>query len=117
MYYQCTQPSENEICRQAEEIERQWEYERLEIEREKSMQEFTDTFKEFLERMNIQRKEEEKRIFEEAAKQEEEKRIAEEKEAAELEAKRKIQECLNIEEKSITQASTRLRKLRIDPTF
>ncbi|GJR97795.1 hypothetical protein Tco_0269969 [Tanacetum coccineum] len=104
-------------CTQAEEIERQREYERLEIEREKSMQEFTDTFKEFLERMNIQRKEEEKRIFEEAAKQEEEKRIAEEKEAAELEAKRKIQECLNIEEKSIPQASTRSRKLRIDPTL
>ncbi|GJU38737.1 hypothetical protein Tco_1191694 [Tanacetum coccineum] len=94
----------------AEEIERQREYERLEIEREKSMQEFTDTFKEFLERMNIQRKEEEKRIFEEAARQEEEKRIAKEKEAAELEAKRKIQECFNIEEKSIPQVSTRSRK-------
>ncbi|GJU67720.1 hypothetical protein Tco_1253979 [Tanacetum coccineum] len=49
------------------------------------MQEFTDTFKEFLERLNIQRKEEEKLIFEEAARQEEEKRIAKEKEAAELE--------------------------------
>ncbi|GKE69914.1 hypothetical protein Tco_1527986, partial [Tanacetum coccineum] len=70
----------------------------------------TDTFKEFLERLNIQRKEEEKRIFEEAAKQEEEKRIAKEKEAAELEAKRKIQECFNIEEKSIPQVSTRSRK-------
>ncbi|GJR51635.1 hypothetical protein Tco_1402156 [Tanacetum coccineum] len=104
-------------CTQAEEIERQREYERLEIEREKSMQEFTDTFKEFLERMNIQRKEEEKRIFEEAARQEEEKRIAKEKEAAELEAKRKNQECFNIEEKSIPQVSTRSRKLRIDPTL
>ncbi|GJS93092.1 hypothetical protein Tco_0800060 [Tanacetum coccineum] len=104
-------------CTQAEEIERQREYERLEIEREKSMQEFTDTFKEFLERLNIQRKEEEKRIFEEAARQEEEKRIAKEKEAAELEAKRKIQECLNIEEKSIPQVSTRSRKSRIDPTL
>ncbi|GJW43523.1 hypothetical protein Tco_0072322 [Tanacetum coccineum] len=49
--------------------------------------------------------------------QEEEKRIAEEKEAAELEAKCKIQECLNIEEKSIPQASTRSRKFRIDPTL
>ncbi|GJZ43679.1 hypothetical protein Tco_0590934, partial [Tanacetum coccineum] len=104
MDYQCTQPSEIEICRQAEEIERQREYERLEIEREKSMQEFADMFKEYLERMNIQRKEEEKRI-------------AEEKEAAELEAKCKIQECLNIEEKSIPQASTRSRKFRIDPTL
>ncbi|GJZ71028.1 hypothetical protein Tco_0634879 [Tanacetum coccineum] len=104
-------------CTQSEEIERQREYERLEIAREKSMQEFTDTFKEFLERLNIQRKEEEKRIFEEAAKQEEEKRIAKEKEAAELEAKRKIQECFNIEEKSIPQVSTRSRKSRIDPTL
>ncbi|GKA27217.1 hypothetical protein Tco_0713385 [Tanacetum coccineum] len=117
MDYQCTQPSEIEICRQAEEIERQREYERLEIAREKSMQEFTDTFKEFLERLNIQRKEEEKLIFEEAARQEEEKRIAKEKEAAELEAKRKIQECFNIEEKSIPQVSTRSRKFRIDPTL
>ncbi|GJR07681.1 hypothetical protein Tco_0790333 [Tanacetum coccineum] len=49
--------------------------------------------------------------------QEEEKRIAKEKEAAELEAKCKIQECLNIEEKSIPQASTRSRKFRIDPTL
>ncbi|GJV65247.1 hypothetical protein Tco_1476075 [Tanacetum coccineum] len=54
--------------------------------------------------MNIQRKEEEKRIDEE-------------KEAAELEAKCKFQECLNIEEKSIPQASTRSRKFRIDPTL
>ncbi|GJU35694.1 hypothetical protein Tco_1184048 [Tanacetum coccineum] len=117
MDYQCTQPSEIEIYWQAEEIERQQEYKRLEIEREKSMQEFADMFKEYLERMNIQRKEEEKRIFEEAARQEEEKRIAKEKEAAELEAKCKIQECLNIEEKSIPQASTRSRKFRIDPTL
>ncbi|GJY81788.1 retrovirus-related pol polyprotein from transposon TNT 1-94 [Tanacetum coccineum] len=50
---------------------------------------------------------EEKRIFEEAARQEDEKRIAKEKEAAELEAKCKSQECLNIEEKSIPQASIR----------
>ncbi|GJS43952.1 transposase, Ptta/En/Spm, transposase, Tnp1/En/Spm-like protein [Tanacetum coccineum] len=60
---------------------------------------------------------EEKRIFEEAARQEDEKRIAIEKEAAELEAKRKSQECLNIEEKSIPQASIRSRKSRIDPTL
>ncbi|GJX35643.1 retrovirus-related pol polyprotein from transposon TNT 1-94 [Tanacetum coccineum] len=104
-------------CTQAEEIERQREYERLEIEREKSMQEFTDMFKDSLERMNIQRKEEEKRIFEEAARQEEEKRISKEKEAAELEAKRKSQECLNIEEKSIPQASICSRKSQIDPTL
>ncbi|GJX62649.1 putative ribonuclease H-like domain-containing protein [Tanacetum coccineum] len=58
-----------------------------------------------------------KRIFEEAARQEDEKRIAIEKEAAELEAKRKSQECLNIEEKSIPQASIRSRKSRIDPTL
>ncbi|GKD14560.1 hypothetical protein Tco_1198967, partial [Tanacetum coccineum] len=50
-------------------------------------------------------------------KREEEKRIAKEKEAAELEAKRKSQECLNIEEKSIPQASIRSRKSRIDPTL
>ncbi|GKF23667.1 hypothetical protein Tco_0075989, partial [Tanacetum coccineum] len=74
MDYQCTQPSEIEICRQAEEIERQREIK-------------------------------------------EEKRIAKEKEAAELEAKHKIQECLNIKEKSIPQASTRSRKFRIDPTL
>ncbi|GJS17486.1 hypothetical protein Tco_0411958 [Tanacetum coccineum] len=49
--------------------------------------------------------------------QEDKKRIAIEKEAAELEAKRKSQECLNIEEKSIPQASIRSRKLRIDPTL
>ncbi|GKF55566.1 hypothetical protein Tco_0165906, partial [Tanacetum coccineum] len=51
------------------------------------------------------------------ARQEEEKRIAKEKEVAELEAKCKIQECLNIEEKSIPQASTRSRKFRFDPTL
>ncbi|GKD53141.1 hypothetical protein Tco_1286528 [Tanacetum coccineum] len=117
MDYQCTQPSKIEIYWQAEAIERQREYKRLEIEQEKSMQEFADMFKEYLERMNIQRKEEEKRIFEEAARQEEEKRIAKEKEAAELEAKCKIQECLNIDEKSIPQASTRSRKFQIDPTL
>ncbi|GJR44499.1 hypothetical protein Tco_1312602 [Tanacetum coccineum] len=114
MDYQCTQPSEIEIYWQAEEIGRQREYKRLEIEREKLMQEFADMFKEIWKDEYIQRKEEEKRIFEEAARQEEEKRIAEEKEAA---AKCKIQECLNIEEKSIPQASTRSRKFRIDPTL
>ncbi|GJV45031.1 hypothetical protein Tco_1429567 [Tanacetum coccineum] len=66
------------------------------------------------EMMKIQEK---KRIYEEAARQEEEKRIAKEKEAAELEAKRKSQECLNIEEKYIPQASIRSRKSRIDPTL
>ncbi|GJV66315.1 putative reverse transcriptase domain-containing protein [Tanacetum coccineum] len=60
---------------------------------------------------------EEKRIYEEAARQEDEKRIAIEKEAAELEAKRKSQECLNIKEKSIPQAFIRSRKSRIDPTL
>ncbi|GJS94555.1 hypothetical protein Tco_0801523 [Tanacetum coccineum] len=53
----------------------------------------------------------------ELIKVQDEKRIAKEKEAAELEAKRKSQECLNIEEKSIPQASIRSRKLRIDPTL
>ncbi|GKA80961.1 hypothetical protein Tco_0787653 [Tanacetum coccineum] len=102
-------------CTQAEEIERQREYERLEIEREKSMQEFTDTFKEFLERMNIQRKEEEKRIFEEAARQEEEKRIAKEKEAAELEGITVISQCvLKYREKIYPQDSIRSRKSQID---
>ncbi|GKB85660.1 retrotransposon protein, putative, ty1-copia subclass [Tanacetum coccineum] len=111
MDYQCTQPSEEidkiiqrtqergiEICRQNEELNRVHE-EMMQILREM---------------IKIQ---EEKQIFKEAAKQEEEKRIAKEKEAAELEAKRKSQECLNIEEKSIPQASIRSRKLRIDPTL
>ncbi|GJW53792.1 hypothetical protein Tco_0097877 [Tanacetum coccineum] len=66
MDYQCTQPSEIEIYWQAEEIERQREYKRLEIEREKSMQEFADMFKEYLGRMNIQRKEKRETNFEEA---------------------------------------------------
>ncbi|GJU62946.1 retrovirus-related pol polyprotein from transposon TNT 1-94 [Tanacetum coccineum] len=48
--------------------------------------------------------------------EEEATRIAKEG-AAELEAKRKIQECFNIEEKSIPQVSTRSRKFRIDPTL
>ncbi|GJZ82487.1 hypothetical protein Tco_0647660 [Tanacetum coccineum] len=107
MDYQCTQPSEIEICRQAEEIERQREIKERNRVHEETMQMLREMIK-------IQ---EEKRIYEEAARQQEEKRIAIEKEAAELEAKRKIQECLNIEEKSIPQASTRSRKLRIDPTL
>ncbi|GJX27295.1 hypothetical protein Tco_0233591 [Tanacetum coccineum] len=107
MDYQCTQPSEIEICRQAEEIERQREIKEQNRVHEETMQMLREMIK-------IQ---EEKRIYEEAARQEEEKRIAKEKEAAELEAKHKIQECLNIEEKSIPQASTRSRKFRIDPTL
>ncbi|GJW38452.1 hypothetical protein Tco_0064297 [Tanacetum coccineum] len=111
MDYQCTQPSEEidkiiqrtqergiEICRQNEELNRVHE----------------ETMQMLREMIKIQ---EEKRIFEETARQEEEKRIAKEKEAAELEAKRKSQECLNIEEKSIPQASIRSRKSRIDPTL
>ncbi|GKC40918.1 hypothetical protein Tco_1053302 [Tanacetum coccineum] len=107
MDYQCTQPSEIEICRQAEEIERQREIKERNRVHEETMQMLREMIK-------IQ---EEKRIFEEAARQEEEKRIAKEKEAAELEAKCKIQECLNIEEKSIPQASTHSKKFRIDPTL
>ncbi|GJZ81111.1 hypothetical protein Tco_0646105 [Tanacetum coccineum] len=95
MDYQCTQPSEIEICRQAEEIERQREIKERNRVHEETMQMLREMIK----------------------RQEEEKRIAEEKEAAELEAKRKIQECLNIEGKSIPQASTRSKKFRIDPTL
>ncbi|GJV50585.1 hypothetical protein Tco_1446326 [Tanacetum coccineum] len=68
-------------CTQAEEIERNRVHE--------------ETMQMLREMIKIQ---EEKRIFEEAARQEDEKRIAKEKEAAELETKRKSQECLNIEE-------------------
>ncbi|GKA67876.1 hypothetical protein Tco_0767793 [Tanacetum coccineum] len=107
MDYLCTQTSEIEICRQAEEIERQREIKERNRVHEETMQMLREMIK-------IQ---EEKRIYEEAARQEEEKRIAKEKEAAELEAKHKIQECLNIKEKSIPQASTRSRKFRIDPTL
>ncbi|GJZ10508.1 hypothetical protein Tco_0545267 [Tanacetum coccineum] len=94
MDYQCTQPFEIEICRQAEEIKRQREIKERNRVHEETMQ-----------------------ILREMIKIQEEKRIAKEKEAAELEAKHKIQECLNIEEKSIPQASTRSRKFRIDPTL
>ncbi|GJQ93684.1 hypothetical protein Tco_0004823 [Tanacetum coccineum] len=87
-------------CTQAEEVERNRVHE--------------ETIQMLQEMIKIQ---EEKQIFEEAARQEDEKRIAIEKEAAELEAKRKSQECLNIEEKSIPQASIRSRKSRIDPTL
>ncbi|GKB95182.1 hypothetical protein Tco_0981319 [Tanacetum coccineum] len=61
--------------------------------------------------------EETMQILRELIKVQDEKRIAIEKEAAELEAKRKSQECLNIEEKSIPQASIHSRKSRIDPTL
>ncbi|GJU80822.1 putative reverse transcriptase domain-containing protein [Tanacetum coccineum] len=61
--------------------------------------------------------EETMQILRKLIKIQDEKRIAIEKEAAELEAKRKSQECLNIEEKSIPQASIRSRKSRIDPTL
>ncbi|GKE34841.1 hypothetical protein Tco_1454163, partial [Tanacetum coccineum] len=94
-------------CRQAEEIERQREIKERNRVHEETMQMLREMIK-------IQ---EEKRIYEEAARREEEKRIAKEKEAAELEAKHKIQECLNIKEKSIPQASTHSRKFRIDPTL
>ncbi|GJX18902.1 hypothetical protein Tco_0221579 [Tanacetum coccineum] len=94
MDYQCTQLSEIEICRQAEEIERQRESKERNRVHEETMQ-----------------------MLREMIKIQDEKRIAIEKEAAELEAKRKSQECLNIEEKSIPQASIRSRKSRIDPTL
>ncbi|GJV82875.1 hypothetical protein Tco_1522773 [Tanacetum coccineum] len=89
-------------CRQAEEMERNRVHE--------------ETMQILRELIKIQ---DEKRIAreKEAARQEEEKQIAKEKEAAELEAKRKSQECLNIEEKSIPQASIRSRKSRIDSTL
>ncbi|GJR93200.1 hypothetical protein Tco_0265374, partial [Tanacetum coccineum] len=87
-------------CRQAEEMERNRVHE--------------ETMQILRELIKVQ---EEKRVFEETARKEEEKRISKEKEAAELEAKRKSQECLNIEEKSIPQASIRSRKSRIDPTL
>ncbi|GJS17508.1 hypothetical protein Tco_0411980 [Tanacetum coccineum] len=74
MDYQCTQPSEIEICRQAEEIERQREIKERNRVHEETMQMLREMIK-------IQ---EEKRIYEEAARQEEEKRIAKEKEAADL---------------------------------
>ncbi|GJS00284.1 hypothetical protein Tco_0316792 [Tanacetum coccineum] len=107
MDYQCTQPFEIEICRQAEEIERKREIKERNRVHEETMQMLREMIK-------IQ---EEKRRFEEAVRQEEEKRIAIEKEAAELEAKRKSQECLNIKEKFIPQASIRSRKSLIDPTL
>ncbi|GKE35770.1 hypothetical protein Tco_1455092 [Tanacetum coccineum] len=94
-------------CTQAEEIERQREIKERNRVHEETMQMLREMIK-------IQ---EEKRIFEEAARQEEEKRIAKEKEVAELEVKCKIQECLNIKEKSIPQAYTRSKKFRIDPTL
>ncbi|GJY83102.1 hypothetical protein Tco_0496478 [Tanacetum coccineum] len=57
--------------------------------------------------------EETMQMLRELIKVQDEKRIAIEKEAAELEAKLKSQECLNIEEKSIPQASILLKTLSL----
>ncbi|GJZ85737.1 hypothetical protein Tco_0651076 [Tanacetum coccineum] len=88
MDYQCTQPSEeiDKIIQRTQErgIEICRQNEELNRVHEETMQ-----------------------ILRELIKVQDEKRIAKEKEAAELEAKRKSQECLNIEEKSIPQASIR----------
>ncbi|GJZ86483.1 hypothetical protein Tco_0658093, partial [Tanacetum coccineum] len=98
MDYQCTQPSEeiDKIIQRTQErgIEICRQNEELNRVHEETMQ-----------------------ILRELIKIQDEKRIAKEKEAAELEAKRKSQECLNIEEKFIPQASIRSRKSRIDPTL
>ncbi|GKB99191.1 hypothetical protein Tco_0985328 [Tanacetum coccineum] len=98
MDYQCTQPSEeiDKIIQRTQErgIEICRQNEELNRVHEETMQ-----------------------ILRKLIKIQDEKRIAIEKEAAELEAKRKSQECLNIEEKSIPQASIRSRKSRIDPTL
>ncbi|GJR74169.1 hypothetical protein Tco_0086534 [Tanacetum coccineum] len=98
MDYQCTQPSEeiDKIIQRTQErgIEICRQNEELNRVHEETMQ-----------------------MLRELIKVQDEKRIAKEKEAAELEAKRKSQECLNIEEKSIPQASIRSRKSRIDPTL
>ncbi|GJT63809.1 hypothetical protein Tco_1294632 [Tanacetum coccineum] len=98
MDYQCTQPSEeiDKIIQRTQErgIEICRQNEELNRVHEETMQ-----------------------MLRELIKVQDEKRIAIEKEAAELEAKRKSQECLNIEEKSIPQASIRSRKSRIDPTL
>ncbi|GJX14455.1 hypothetical protein Tco_0206213 [Tanacetum coccineum] len=98
MDYQCTQPSE-----EIEKIIQRTQERGIEICRQN----------EELNRVH----EETMQILRELIKIQDEKRIAIEKEAAELEAKRKSQECLNIEEKSIPQASIRSRKSRIDPTL
>ncbi|GKA43148.1 hypothetical protein Tco_0735872 [Tanacetum coccineum] len=98
MVYHCTQPSEeiDKIIQRTQErgIEICRQNEELNRVHEETMQ-----------------------ILRKLIKVQDEKRIAKEKEAAELEAKRKSQECLNIEEKSIPQASIRSRKSRIDPTL
>ncbi|GJS22317.1 hypothetical protein Tco_0450949 [Tanacetum coccineum] len=98
MDYQCTQPSEeiDKIIQRTQErgIEICRQNEELNRVHEETMQ-----------------------ILRELIKIQDEKRIAIEKEAAELEAKRKSQECLNIKEKSISQAFIRSRKSRIDPTL
>ncbi|GJW80012.1 hypothetical protein Tco_0143987 [Tanacetum coccineum] len=92
MDYQCTQPSEeiDKIIQRTQErgIEICRQNEELNRVHEETMQ-----------------------ILRELIKVQDEKRIAIEKEAAELEAKRKSQECLNIEEKSIPQASILLKTL------
>ncbi|GJU73606.1 hypothetical protein Tco_1265011 [Tanacetum coccineum] len=98
MDYQCTQPSE-----EIDKIIQRTQERGIEICRQNKE----------LNRVH----EETMQILRELIKIQDEKRIAIEKEAAELEAKRKSQECLNIEEKSIPQASIRLRKSQIDPTL
>ncbi|GKA12473.1 hypothetical protein Tco_0692019 [Tanacetum coccineum] len=98
MDYQCTQPSE-----EIEKIIQRTQERGIEICRQN----------EELNRVH----EETMQMLRKLIKVQDEKRIAKEKEAAELEAKRKSQECLNIEEKSIPQASIRSRKSRIDPTL
>ncbi|GJT06095.1 hypothetical protein Tco_0840557 [Tanacetum coccineum] len=98
MDYQCTQPSE-----EIDKIIQRTQERGMEICRQNE------------ERNRVH--EETMQMLRELIKVQDEKRIAKEKEAAELEAKRKSQECLNIEEKSIPQASTHSRKSRIDPTL
>ncbi|GJX73519.1 hypothetical protein Tco_0312114 [Tanacetum coccineum] len=66
-------------------------------------QEFLDTFKEFCDSVIKKQREERERI-------------AKEKEAEELEAERKKKECLKIEN-SLSKASTRSRRSRIDPSL
>ncbi|GJT07414.1 hypothetical protein Tco_0841876 [Tanacetum coccineum] len=66
-------------------------------------QEFLDTFKEFCDSVIKKQREERERI-------------AKEKEAEELEAERKKTECLKIEN-SLSKASTRSRRSRIDPSL
>ncbi|GJW44707.1 hypothetical protein Tco_0073506 [Tanacetum coccineum] len=76
--------------------------EKLKAQRIKN-QEFLDTFKEFCDSVIKKQREERERI-------------AKEKEAEELEAERKKKECLKIEN-SLSKASTRSRRSRIDPSL